>query len=156
MSPTRWNLPVRLDSAFDKVGSEAHMHSKVIKGPGRLFCPNEKCPVRSPSTVIEMKRPDFMDQRRRTNMPSHQEVCFTATREHVYQFPGVEHTPRNPVLEQEQSVVELRAAVESLQQIVCDLLLRNQILRMALDRDREIAATSSAKGFPSGQSRNSR
>jgi hypothetical protein len=97
-----------------------------------------------------------MEQMRRTNMPSHQEVCFTATREHVYQFPGVEHTPRNPVLEQEQSVVELRAAIESLQQIVCDLLLRNQILRMALYRDKETGATSWAKGFPSGQSWNTR
>ena len=89
-------------------------------------------------------------------MPIDQEVGFTTTREHVYQFPAVEHQPRNPVREQEQSVVELRAAVESLQQIVCELLLRNQVLRMALDRDREIVTTSSTKGFPSGQSRNSR
>ena len=80
MSPTRWNLPVRLDSTFDKVASEAHMHSEVIKGPGRFFAPTKKCPVRSPSTVIEVKRPDFMEQRRRSNMQIHQEVCFTATR----------------------------------------------------------------------------
>jgi hypothetical protein len=66
-------------------------------------------------------------------MQIHQEAGFTATREHVYQFPAVEHQPRNPVREQEQSVEELRAAVESLRQIVCELLLRNQILRMALD-----------------------
>ncbi len=89
-------------------------------------------------------------------MPIHHEVGFTARREHAYQFPAVEHPVRNPVREQEQSVVELRAAVESLQQIVCELLLRNQVLRMALDRDREIVTTSSTKGFPSGQSRNSR
>jgi hypothetical protein len=91
-------------------------------------------------------------------MPIHQEVGFTATREHVYQFPAVEHQlgSRNPVREQEQSVEDLRAAVESLQQTVCELLLKNQILRMALDRDREIVTTSSATGFPSGQSRDSR
>ena len=89
-------------------------------------------------------------------MQIHQEAGFTATREHVYQFLAVEHPPRNPVREQEQSVEELRAAVASLQQIVCDLLLRNQILRMALDRDGKIVTNSSAKGFPSGQPWNSR
>jgi hypothetical protein len=118
--------------------------------------PTKKCPVRSPSTVIEVKHADSTEQRRRTNMPIHHEVGFTATPEHVYQFPAVEPQPRNPVREQDQSVEELRAAVESLQKIVCELLLRNQILRMALDRDREIVTTSSTKGFPSGQSRNSR
>jgi hypothetical protein len=70
-------------------------------------------------------------------MPIHQEAGFTATREHVYQFPTAEHQvrSRNSVREQEQAVDDLRAAVESLQQIVCDLLLRNQVLRMELDRD---------------------
>jgi hypothetical protein len=90
-------------------------------------------------------------------MPIHTEVGFTAKREHVYQFPAVEQEvrSRNPVREQEQSVDDLRAAVESLQQIVCELLLRNQILRMALDRDSEIAITSSMAAFPIGQSQES-
>jgi hypothetical protein len=91
-------------------------------------------------------------------MPIQQEVSFTATPEHVDQFPAVKHQvgSRNPVREQEQSVGDSRAAVESLQQIVCELLLRNQILRMALDRDSEIVTTSSATGLPSGQSQDSR
>jgi hypothetical protein len=70
--------------------------------------------------------------------------------------PAVLANASNPVREQEPSVEELSAAVESLQKIVCDLLLRNQILRMALDRDREIGTTSSAKGFAGGPSRDSR
>ena len=91
-------------------------------------------------------------------MAIHEEVGFMAPQGRSCQIPAMQHQLRsgNPVREQEPSVDDLRAAIESLQQIVCDLLLRNQILRMALDRDREIGATSSAKGFPSGQSRNSR
>ena len=91
-------------------------------------------------------------------MAIHQEVGFMTTPERVYQIPAVEHQlrSRNPVREEEQSVHDLQAAVESLQQIVCELLLRNQILRMALDRDREIVTTSSATGFPNRQSRDSR
>jgi len=79
-------------------------------------------------------------------MPIHQEVSFMATPERVYQIPAAEQRirNRNPVREQEQSVEALLAAVESLQQTVCELLRRNQILRMALDRDREIVTTSSA------------
>jgi hypothetical protein len=91
-------------------------------------------------------------------MPIPPDGGSSTNREHVYQIPAVENQlrTRNPVREQEQSVDDLRATIESLQQIVCDLLLTNQILRMALDRDREIVITSSAKGFPSAQSRNSR
>jgi hypothetical protein len=91
-------------------------------------------------------------------MPIHQEVSFVDTPERVYQIPAAEQRirNRNPIGEQERSVEDLRGTVASLQQIVCELLLRNQILRMALDRDREIVTTSSATGFPSGQSRDSR
>lgn len=91
-------------------------------------------------------------------MAIHQEVGVMTTPERIYQIPAAEHQlrSRNPVREQEQSVQDLQAAVESLQQIVCELLLRNQILRMALDRDREIVTTSSARGFPNRQSRDSR
>jgi len=83
-------------------------------------------------------------------MPTHQEVDFMTTSEPSHQIPAVEqrNLSRNPVREQEHSVEDLRAAVESLQQTVCELLLRNQRLRMALDREREIAPT----GFPSSQS----
>lgn len=90
-------------------------------------------------------------------MPIHQEVGFMAAPERLYQIPATQHQlrSRNPVRE-EQSVNDLRAAIENLQQIVCELLLRNQILRMALDRDKESVTTSSATGFPSGQSRDSR
>ena len=86
------------------------------------------------------------------------EVGFMTAPERVSQIPAVEHQlrSRNPVREQEQSVDDLQAAVESLQQIVCELLLRNQILRMALDRDREVVTTSSATGFLNRQSRDSR
>jgi hypothetical protein len=47
-------------------------------------------------------------------MPIQQEVSFTATPEHVDQFPAVKHQvgSRNPVREQEQSVGDSRAAVE--------------------------------------------
>jgi hypothetical protein len=85
-------------------------------------------------------------------MPIHQEVSFTAAPERVYQALAVEHRIRNcnPVRDQEQTADDLRVAVESLQQIVCELLLRNQILRIALDRDREFVTSSSATGFPTG------
>jgi len=63
---------------------------------------------------------------------------------------------RYPVREQEQTVDDLRATVENLQRAVCELLLKNQILRMALDRDREIVTTSSATGSSSGLSLDSR
>lgn len=91
-------------------------------------------------------------------MPIQQEVSFLATPERVYQNPAADQRirNRNPVREQEQSVDDLRAAVENLQQTVCELLLKNQILRMALNRDREIVTTFLATGSPSGQSRESR
>jgi hypothetical protein len=91
-------------------------------------------------------------------MPIHREVSFMATPERVYQIPAVEQPirNRNSVREHERTVDDLRAAVENLQQTVCELLLKNQILRMALDRDREIVTTSSATGFPNGQSGESR
>ena len=91
-------------------------------------------------------------------MTNHQEVGFTSTREHVDQIPAAEQRIRNcnPVRGQEQTADDLRAAVESLQRIVCELLLRNQILRIALDRDREFITTSSATGFPTGRPRDSR
>jgi hypothetical protein len=85
-------------------------------------------------------------------MPINPDVGFSTKREHVYQFPAVENQlrTRNPVREQEQSVDDLRATIESLQQIVCELLLRNHALRMALDRDRQIIPPSSATSLPSG------
>ena len=91
-------------------------------------------------------------------MPIHEEVGFMAAQGRFSQIPAMQHQLRSesPVREQEQSVDDLRAAIESLQQIVCELLLRNQILRMALGRDREILTTSSATGFPNRQSRDSR
>lgn len=91
-------------------------------------------------------------------MPIHQEGGSTARREHVYQVPAAEHQHRgrNSVSENEQSIEELRAAVESLQQTVCELLLRNQILRMALDRNSEVDSTFSATGLAGGHSKDSR
>jgi hypothetical protein len=62
-----------------------------------------------------------------------QEAGFTPTAESVYQIPAVKHqlSSRNPVREQGQPVEDLRATVENLQKIVCELLLENQILRTA-------------------------
>ena len=90
-------------------------------------------------------------------MPIHREDDIAISLQHVDLFLPVERRirARNPVNEQEMSVDELRAAVESLQQIVCHLLLRNQVLRMALDGNRRILTTSSAAGFPIGQSQDS-
>lgn len=84
-------------------------------------------------------------------MAIHQEVGFEATGERVYRFPAVEQQLRNRNLSrgQEESVDDLLAAVESLRQIVCELLLRNQILRLALDRAGETVTTSSIAGFSS-------
>jgi hypothetical protein len=69
-------------------------------------------------------------------MPIPPDGGSSTNREHVYQIPAVENQlrTRNPVREQEQSVDDLRATIESLQQIVCELLLKNQALRRALDR----------------------
>ena len=65
-------------------------------------------------------------------MASDPGVAFSTEREHFAQFPAVEQLrSQNPA--GEQSVDELRAAVTGLQQIVCELLLTNQVLRMALD-----------------------
>jgi hypothetical protein len=83
-------------------------------------------------------------------MPIHEQVGFMATPERFYQIPAMQHQLRGPVREQEQSVEDLRASVENLQRIVCELLLRNQILRLALDRDR-VVANSSATRFSNGQ-----
>ena len=90
-------------------------------------------------------------------MAIHEEVGFMAPQGRSCQIPAMQHQLRsgNPVREQEPSVDDLRAAIESLQQIVCDLLFGNQILRMALDRNREIVTTSSATGFSNRQSRDS-
>jgi hypothetical protein len=76
------------------------------------------------------------------------------TSEPLRQIPAVKQRirSRNPVREPDQTVDDLRAAIEKLQQTVCELLLKNQILRMALDRDRESVTTSSATGFPCGES----
>jgi hypothetical protein len=91
-------------------------------------------------------------------MAIHPEGGLSTKREHVYQFPAAEHQlrSRNSVGEQEQSFEDLRAAIESLQQIVCELLLRNQVLRMALDRERQIVTTSSVTGLRTGESKDSR
>ena len=69
-------------------------------------------------------------------MPIPPDGGSSTNREHVNQIPAVENQlrTRNPVREQEQSVDDLRATIESLQQIVCELLLKNQALRRALDR----------------------
>jgi hypothetical protein len=90
-------------------------------------------------------------------MPIHREDDIAISLQHLDLFLPVERRirARNPVNEQEMSVDELRAAVESLQQIVCHLLLRNQVLRMALDGNRRILTTSSSAGFPIGQSQDS-
>jgi hypothetical protein len=90
-------------------------------------------------------------------MAIHEEVGFMTAQGRFRQIPAMQHQLRSgsPVREQEQSADDLRAAIESLQQIVCELLLGNQILRMALDRNREIVTTSSATGFPNRQSRDS-
>jgi hypothetical protein len=135
------------------------VHSKISKRTRQLFrnLP-KKCPLQSPSAVIEVKQPELLGtEEERTNMAIHEEVGFMATQGRSYQIPAMQHQLRSgsPVREQEQSVDDLRAAIESLQQIVCELLLRNQILRMALGRDREIVTTSSATGFPNRQSRDS-
>ena len=86
-------------------------------------------------------------------MPIRQGVSFMATPERVYQIPAADQRiwDRNPVREQEQTVADLRTEVENLQRAVCELLLKNQILRMALDRDRESVTTSLATGFSNGQ-----
>jgi len=86
-------------------------------------------------------------------MPIHQGVSFMDTPERVYQILAADERilNRNPVREQEQTVDDLRTEIENLQQTVCELLLKNQILRMALDRDREIITTSSATRFSNGR-----
>jgi hypothetical protein len=88
-------------------------------------------------------------------MPIRQEVSFMATPERVYQIPAADQRipNSNPAREQEQKVEDLRTEIENLQQTVCELLLKNQILRMALDRDRESVTTSSATGFSNGHFR---
>jgi hypothetical protein len=85
-------------------------------------------------------------------MPIHQEFFSIAKPERAYQIPAVEERirNRNPVREQDQSVDELSAVVDNLQRIVCELLLKNQILRMALVRVGEIVPTSQASGLPNG------
>ena len=69
-----------------------------------------------------------------------QEFFSIAKRERACQIPAVEERirNRNPVREQDQSVGELSAVVDNLQRIVCELLLENQVLRMALVRVGEI------------------
>jgi hypothetical protein len=87
-------------------------------------------------------------------MPIHQKVCFIAALERACQFPAVERElrGRNPVRDPEQTVDYLRASVENLQRTVCELLLKNQMLRMALERERESVATSPVTRFPGSQS----
>jgi hypothetical protein len=90
-------------------------------------------------------------------MPIPGKVGVTATPDLFNQILAMQHQLRSgsPVREQEPTVDDLRVAVENLQQIVCELLLRNQILRMALDRDGEVVTTSSTTRFPTGRSRDS-
>jgi hypothetical protein len=75
-----------------------------------------------------------------------QEAPISAAREESFPPPGRVHSLRARVAvhDEEQSVGDLRAAVDSLQEIVSELLLRNQMLRMALDQAEQTAAGSSS------------
>ena len=81
-------------------------------------------------------------------MPTHREKTILTARE--VSFPTADQVRnlhgRGTVPGQEQSVSELRTAVENLQEIVSELLMSNQILRMALGNSDESSAFSSPTG----------
>jgi len=81
-------------------------------------------------------------------MLTHQEETFLTGREVSFPPLGRVHNleGRGTVPDQEQSVGELLAAVDSLQRIVSELLMKNQILRMALDNSGETPAFSLPTG----------
>ena len=87
-----------------------------------------------------------MDERLKTHnsgkedkMLIDQSVTNDVSLEDNYLMQATDHKfqPRDIVRNQEPSLGELQTAVENLQDLVSELLMRNQILRMALERSGE-------------------